>query len=144
MILLILPAFVIAGLVYLMMRQRRYKQKVKPSDSGVYANYSLLIDGFLQQYKTARIDGLRVNSLSIRTSKSANAPVFSLTTVQDRIVIVWTWTNSGLGRRGKEWSFPDYYDQTKMLEEIKDDVTTYQIEVYQKSRERPTMRVACV
>lgn len=142
MILFLLSAFVVAGLSYLVMRRRSHKKKVKPSDSGVYANYSILIDRFLQQYKTARIDGLKVNSLSIRTSKAVNAPVFSLTTVQDRIIIVWTWTDSGLGRRGKEWSFPDYYNQISMFEEIKADVTTYQIAVYQKHRERLSMRVA--
>lgn len=142
MLILLLSAFIIVSLGYLVYRSLSQKPSVKPSDSGVYEHYPVLIDKFLQQYKTARMEALKVNSLSIRTSSAAKSPVFSLSIVQDRIIIVWTWTDSGLGRRGKEWSFPDYYDQTKMFEEIKEDVTAYQIAVYQKHKERLSMRVA--
>jgi hypothetical protein len=111
-------------------------------ESGISLNYKTLINELLSQDKTAYIEKAKVNSVNIRTSGAKDAPVFSLTEVQSRIIIVWTWSAAGFGRRGKEWSFPDSYDQEKIYEEIQEDIVNYQISVYHKHNQRMSVRPA--
>ena len=115
-----------------------YRRKPKKilKESGIAINYKTFIDEILSLDKTAYIESSKVNAITIRTSSAKNASVFSLTEVPGRIIIVWTWKDRSFGARGKEWSFPDYYDQLKMHEEIIQDILSYQIAVHTKYNQK--------
>lgn len=125
-----LVTLLILGLLFLFQMNRNKPAFGNTSD--IYNKYKVFIELALAQGKTSRIERLRTNSLSIKTSNLKNASVFSLTEVENRIIIVWTWSDHSFGRRGKEWSFPDNYDQKKMFDEILEDVLAYQLTTYQK------------
>ncbi len=116
--------------------QVRLKRSAINSESDMLIKYKVFIDLALAQGKTSRIERLKTNSLSIRTSSHKTSSVFSISEVNNRMIIVWTWSDNGLGRRGKEWSFPNTYDQKKMFDEVLEDVLSYQISTYQQHNMR--------
>lgn len=126
------------GLYYL---RNRMKSSSLSVNNDVLIKYKTFIDLALEQGKTSRIEKIKSNSLSIRTSAQKSASVFTLTEVHGRIIIVWTWSDIGFGRRGKEWSFPENYNQKKMFEEVVEDVLSYQIATYQKHNQQATARL---
>ena len=111
--------------------QLKRKKSAVDSTHDILKKYQVFIDLALAQGKTSRIERLKSNSLSIRTSSLKNASLFALTEVDQRIIIVWTWSDRNFGRRGKEWSFPDNYDQKKMFDEVVEDVLAYQMQHHQ-------------
>lgn len=112
--------------------QIRRKKGLSHSENEILTKYKVFVNLALSQGRTSRLERIKANSLSIRTSNLKTANVFSLTEVEERIIIVWTWPDSGFGRRGKEWSFPNNYDQKKMFDEVLEDVFSYQKATYQK------------
>ena len=138
--LIIMSALFITFLV-VFMRQFKNKRQLKLPQHDMLVKYKIFIDEALAQGKTSRIERLKANSLSIRTSSHKNASVFSLTEVNGRIIIVWTWSDSSLGRRGKEWSYPETYDQKKMFDEVVEDVINYQTATYQKYNQTVPVRL---
>jgi len=119
----------------------RNKKAGLHADNDILVKYKEFIDLSLEQGKTSRLERIKSNSLSIRTSSHRSASVFSLTEVNGRIIIVWTWSDSGFGRRGKEWSFPANYNQKKMFDEVVEDVLSYQIATYQQHNQQVSSRL---
>jgi hypothetical protein len=119
----------------------RNKKAHLHADNDILVKYKEFIDLSLEQGKTSRIERIKSNSINIRTSSHKSASVFSLTEVNGRTIIVWTWFNSGFGRRGKEWSFPANYSQKKMFDEVLEDVLSYQIATYQQHNEQVSSRL---
>lgn len=122
--------FIVVIVLYFVQTKR--KKSTMDVNNDILKKYKVFIDLALAQGKTSRLERLKSNSLTIRTSSLKNASVFALTEVDQRIIIVWTWTDRNFGKRGKEWSFPESYDQKKMFDEVVEDVLAYQISTYQK------------
>lgn len=121
---------------------RKHRQKNSPVEKKeILSKYSGFISRVCEQHKAAKAEAIKQNALVIRTAPAKNAPVYTITEVSARTIIVWTWSDSGFGPRGKEWSFPEAYDQDKMFNEVTEDVFKYQNDIYQKHNQRMPLQV---
>lgn len=59
---------------------------------------------------------------------------FTFTEVDDRLIIVWKLESVMHGKRGKEWSFSQQYDQMNIFKEIMDDISRYIRTLFRETR----------
>lgn len=129
------PLIIISLLIALGLGVVFYLKRQQPKVSylvteGIYFNYKILIDSLLQHDKRAVLADARSNSIRIQSSNARESSSFSITQVVERIIIVWTWTGSEFGPRGKEWSFAQTEDQEKTAGVIRDELNTYLTAIY--------------
>lgn len=121
----------------------RISKRKSPSapDAPILLKYAHFVQRIREHNKLLKAEVIKANSMVIRTAPAKSAPVYTLTEVSARTIIVWTWSDPNFGPRGKEWSFPDTYDQDKMYQEVIEDVFNYQTEIYQKHNQRMPAQV---
>lgn len=105
-------------------------------DAPIFLKYARFVERIREHNKLLKVEVIKANSMVIRTAPGKSAPVYTITEVSARTIIVWTWSDPNFGPRGKEWSFPDTYDQDTMYQEVIADVFNYQTEIYQKHNQR--------
>lgn len=136
----IISVFIASLAVVFYSRKRRLKNS-PVENKEILSKYEGFISRVCGQHKSAKAEAIKQNTLIIRTAPAKNAPVYTITEVSARTIIVWTWSDPGFGPRGKEWSFPEAYDQDKMFHEVAEDVFKYQNDIYQKHNQRMPLQV---
>ncbi len=117
--------FVVGIVIYFRLRNT---EATAVSKTGISTDYKTFIDLLLSSNPSVHVHMLKENSLQVKDS----ALSFSLTKVEGRMIIVWTWISPQFGKRGKEWSFALHYDQFRMYTEIEEEIATYKSSLYQK------------
>lgn len=80
----------------------------------------------LTEKRRSEFINIKNHSLTLRITLNKDQHFFTISEVDDRLVIVWKLQSSIYGRRGKEWSFNLAYSQVKMYQEIVGDIRNYQ------------------
>jgi hypothetical protein len=100
------------------------KKKNERVPNGMSQRYETLRD-LLREGKLPVSEKMHHHSLHFKIKADKELFSYSLSEVDGRLIVVWTLDSKIHGKRGKEWSFKIDYDQSRMFEEIKNDVSDY-------------------
>lgn len=96
------------------------------------AEYKTFIDLALGENAAARLVPAKSNTVLIQAKDAQGICSYSLSKVQGKVIVVWSWNSANFGKRGKEWSFSDTHDQARMYLEIKKTLDAYVTSLYQQ------------
>jgi hypothetical protein len=113
-------------------RLRRANNNSLVEEEILLVHYKTLIDLILAENMGARLVPAKVNSIRIHAKGPQGSNSLSLTKVQGKMIVVWTWISAEFGERGKEWSFAYDHDQASMYREIKHSCDAYKASLFQK------------
>jgi hypothetical protein len=102
------------------------------SDTGILLQYKTLIDLALTEHPGSRLSQTKTNTFLIHKKDHQVSDSLSVTKVQGRIIVVWTWISPEFGKRGKEWSFEHDNNQVQMYSKIKQSRDAYLTSLYQQ------------
>ena len=103
-------------------RRLRSENIFSVAPSTIASDLSVLIGCIASKYPSIKLVSNKHSYFQLKNSTTS----FSGNKVVDKVIIVWSWTSSEFGQRGKEWTFPYLYDQLKMYNEIEGDIVMYE------------------
>jgi hypothetical protein len=121
--------------------RKSQKPKTISLAEGIYFNYLTLVEHLLNVDNRAHLADIKLGSLRILIPGAKDSASFFLTEVEGKIIVVWTWSGSVFGPRGKEWSFAKDEDQEKMIRQILRDVEDYKTSIYRGHNLRIPLKV---
>jgi hypothetical protein len=101
------------------------RKQNKNSEQSLSLKYYALMQ-LLKENKVVLAEKPVNKSYFLKLRENNDQQSFTFTEVDDRVIIVWKLESAVFGKRGKEWSFNQKFDQAGIFKEIRDDIAHYQ------------------
>ena len=99
---------------------------------GMRVKYKTLVNYLLKQDPNAKITQETNTLITIGLYGISGSTVFIISQAYGQVHIQWKANSNVFGNHQLEWYFNEFLDQTKMIEKITTDLTTYQTDMMQK------------
>jgi hypothetical protein len=110
---------VIGTLIYFSLRKG--SQNI---ENVINQKYGTLLN-LLKQEQQVVYEKQNSKSTVIKIRENRDFQQYTLTEVDGRLIVVWTFESVSHGKRGKEWSFNPGTDQLTVFQEIKNGLADY-------------------
>lgn len=105
-----------------------HQQGVKVNKEGGMVNkYTVLVEHLLSGHQHARIVRQSSTSIDLGVASSGGVTAFYLIQTFGSLTVKWKLQSPLFGNHNLEWTFPEYLDQQKMIDQMNNDLHKYEM-----------------